>query len=289
MRPVKKKARISSFAHYCWRWLHSRYFIEWLRHIFIAPFGRLRKPADVEWEKSYNGKYYPVCPHCKNIPYDEGSCYFCGQRFSNLLTSIYVPIESDTFTTTFSDSADFQKAAIERTVEGTVRSTAAMLAKIAFDAGVSSAQIEESSDGLYGGEDDMTVGKRIQFLRKRCGYTQKELAEKSGVPVVTLQQYEREVRKQPKTEQLEKIASALGTSAAYLLGYFSQPEERHGSWIRETDFESMFDVPWMCSECHGKILLSGLYTPIGNGYIYCPMCGARMNAKETDYDGREDE
>ncbi len=72
---------------------------------------------------------------------------------------------------------------------------------------------------LYGGDVNMSVGERIRLLRNKCNYTQKELAEKAGVPVVTLQQYEREVRKQPKTEQLEKIAKALGTTAAYLLGY----------------------------------------------------------------------
>ncbi len=90
---MKKREPISSFGHYCWRWLHSRYFLEWLRHIFVAPFGRLRKPAEVIWEKSYNGKLYPTCPHCHNLPYDEDHCYFCGQRFSNKAYVIDLPKE----------------------------------------------------------------------------------------------------------------------------------------------------------------------------------------------------
>lgn len=114
---MKKKERISSFAHYCWRWLHSRYFIEWLRHIFIAPFGRLRKPVEVKHEKSYNGKYYPVCPHCGNMPYDEDSCYFCGQRFSNRATILEFPEEPIPCTVTFSDGGNLP-ADEERTEDG---------------------------------------------------------------------------------------------------------------------------------------------------------------------------
>lgn len=132
---MKKKERLSSFAHYCWRWLHSRYFIEWLRHIFIAPLGRLRKPVEVEHEKSYNGKYYPVCPHCGNMPYDEDSCYFCGQRFSNRATILEFPEGPIPCTVTFSDGGNLPSDE-ERTEDGTVRSTAAKLAKMAFDAGV---------------------------------------------------------------------------------------------------------------------------------------------------------
>lgn len=63
----------------------------------------------------------------------------------------------------------------------------------------------------------MSVGERIRECRKSIGLTQRELAEKSGVATVSVQQYERGVR-QPRTEQLKEIAAALGVSPLYLLG-----------------------------------------------------------------------
>lgn len=85
---MKKRKPISSLARYWWRCLHDR---EWLRHIFIAPFGRLRKPAEVKWKEGHNGMLYPICPHCHNLPYDVDCCYFCGQRFSNKAYVIDIP------------------------------------------------------------------------------------------------------------------------------------------------------------------------------------------------------
>jgi len=69
----------------------------------------------------------------------------------------------------------------------------------------------------------MTIGERIKYLRLDKGLTQKELAELAHISVVTLQQYERGVRKEPKEEQLEGIAETLGTSAAFLRGYVDNP------------------------------------------------------------------
>ena len=54
---------------------------------------------------------------------------------------------------------------------------------------------------------------------------------------------------------------------------------RHGRWVREDDFAGAIDVPYLCSECSGKVLVSGIWTPKGYGYEYCPMCGAKMDLK----------
>lgn len=62
----------------------------------------------------------------------------------------------------------------------------------------------------------MNVGERIRERRKAIGYTQKELAEKSGVAIVSVQQYERGVR-QPRLEQLQRIAESLETTIDYFL------------------------------------------------------------------------
>lgn len=64
----------------------------------------------------------------------------------------------------------------------------------------------------------MTTGERIQKARKENGLTQKQLAEKIGSAVGTIQQYELGKRR-PKPEQMQRIAEVLGTSTEELLGY----------------------------------------------------------------------
>lgn len=55
----------------------------------------------------------------------------------------------------------------------------------------------------------MTIGERIKTARKAAGITQAQLAEKIGSATITVQQYE-SGKRQPRIEQLRKIASALG-------------------------------------------------------------------------------
>ena len=62
----------------------------------------------------------------------------------------------------------------------------------------------------------MTIGQRIKEVRKSAGLTQRELAEKSGTATGTIQQYELGKR-QPRIEQLQAIASALGVTTNYFL------------------------------------------------------------------------
>lgn len=62
----------------------------------------------------------------------------------------------------------------------------------------------------------MTVGGQIKKARKKAGLKQSELAEKLGVAVVTIGQYERNQR-QPRYDQLQRIAAALGTTVSNLL------------------------------------------------------------------------
>ena len=63
----------------------------------------------------------------------------------------------------------------------------------------------------------MDVGKKIQMYRKQAGMTQKQLAENIGVVTGTIQQYELEKR-QPRLEQLERIADLLGVMVSDLTG-----------------------------------------------------------------------
>lgn len=55
----------------------------------------------------------------------------------------------------------------------------------------------------------MTIGEQIRYVRKHVGLTQKELGDLSGTSETTIKQYELGKR-QPRIEQLKKIAYALG-------------------------------------------------------------------------------
>ena len=82
----------------------------------------------------------------------------------------------------------------------------------------------------------MTIGENIRQARKKAGLTQRQLAEKSGVATITLQQYERGVR-EPKLDTNAKIARAMNLFASDLVSgdqwqnvdmTFTDTTERYG-------------------------------------------------------------
>lgn len=58
--------------------------------------------------------------------------------------------------------------------------------------------------------------ERVKDLKKQTGTNTKELAERSGVPLGTLNKLLSGQTDKPKLDTLEKIAAALGTTVAYL-------------------------------------------------------------------------
>ncbi|AWB45861.1 transcriptional regulator [Paenibacillus sp. CAA11] len=68
------------------------------------------------------------------------------------------------------------------------------------------------------------LGQRIQRIRMAEGCSLSELAEKSGVAKSYLSNVERNIQSNPSIQFMEKIASALGTSVAFLL-YGELPED----------------------------------------------------------------
>jgi len=66
-------------------------------------------------------------------------------------------------------------------------------------------------------ENFMTIGDRIRNYRKLSGMTQKQLGDASGTSERTIQQYE-QGKRQPRIEQLCKIANVLNVSTSDLLG-----------------------------------------------------------------------
>lgn len=67
------------------------------------------------------------------------------------------------------------------------------------------------------GGDNVAISERIKAAREKAGMTQAELGEKVGISGVAIMRYEKGQR-QPRFDQLEKIASTLDVSLAYLLG-----------------------------------------------------------------------
>lgn len=62
------------------------------------------------------------------------------------------------------------------------------------------------------------VGKKIRAYREFRGYSQIQLANLSGINVGTIRKYELGIRN-PKPEQLEKIAVALGLNVSVFLDF----------------------------------------------------------------------
>lgn len=62
-----------------------------------------------------------------------------------------------------------------------------------------------------------TVGNRITKAREVLNMKQKELAVKAGIPKSSLSRFENNIR-EPKSQALVKLSSALGVSVDYLLG-----------------------------------------------------------------------
>ena len=72
----------------------------------------------------------------------------------------------------------------------------------------------------------MSVGDHIKNARKSAGLTQKELAEKCGAAEITIRQYESNKR-EPRNEQLMKIARILNVELYDLLGYTAPEQKEH--------------------------------------------------------------
>ncbi len=64
----------------------------------------------------------------------------------------------------------------------------------------------------------MSVGEKIKLYRDKKGLTQEQLGELIGVKGATITRYEKNDR-QPKIEQLTKIAAALSVEINELLPY----------------------------------------------------------------------
>lgn len=72
----------------------------------------------------------------------------------------------------------------------------------------------------------MTVGQHIRQARELANMTQAELGEKIGVSGVAIMRYEKGTR-QPRLEQLQRIADELGVGVSYLLSGGDASSQTH--------------------------------------------------------------
>lgn len=63
------------------------------------------------------------------------------------------------------------------------------------------------------------VGTRIRECRRDCNLTLEELSKKVGVTAATINKYETNVVSNLKKDVIEKLAKALFTTPAYLMGW----------------------------------------------------------------------
>ena len=71
----------------------------------------------------------------------------------------------------------------------------------------------------------MTLGARIQVLRKKRALGIRELARIADVPHVTLLRLEQGIRSDVTTETAKKIARALGVGVDYLIGTWEEDDD----------------------------------------------------------------
>lgn len=75
--------------------------------------------------------------------------------------------------------------------------------------------------------------ERIMLARKRLKWTQEQLAEAIGVKRAIISKYENG-SVEPSITQIRKIAKALNTSTAYLLGDIDDPDDKSW-WVSAVD------------------------------------------------------
>ena len=72
----------------------------------------------------------------------------------------------------------------------------------------------------------MNLGERVHMLRRRLGWTQRELAQAASINSNSLARIERSEVPDPGGQSVAKLARALETSADYLLGLTDDPAPR---------------------------------------------------------------
>ena len=87
----------------------------------------------------------------------------------------------------------------------------------------------------------MEFKDRLKELRMKAGFSQEELAVKVGLKKAAINKYETGIVVNPKRSLIEKIASILDTTPAYLMGWDEKSEDakRPVSSLTESDMREV--------------------------------------------------
>lgn len=85
----------------------------------------------------------------------------------------------------------------------------------------------------------MIYGSLIKKARSRAQLTQEQLAKRCGLATITIRQYE-SGKREPRKEQLEKIAKALEIPFYELMGYQLRHDTSENREIAEAGFKAAF-------------------------------------------------
>ena len=70
-----------------------------------------------------------------------------------------------------------------------------------------------------------TFGQRLKSIREKRGWSQSELAERSGVPYETIYRVERGTHQEPRVSIAAKLARTLGVSLDVLAGLYEDERQ----------------------------------------------------------------
>ena len=111
-------------------------------------------------------------------------------------------------------------------------------------------------------------GNRLRACRKKAGLNQEELAERTGVSIMTIRRWEWGERS-PRVDEIKALAKALGVSEADLL---NDPPEKSGEWIlnitvRQELKEEVIDLSKPIPEISTIVTANtGAYIALGGSY-----------------------
>ncbi len=96
------------------------------------------------------------------------------------------------------------------------------------------------------------------------------------------------IKREDAIEAIEELPNAYNGwsdayDKAYIIGALEEvpsADRPQGGWIEQEDC-------WQCSECGDEYVLEVGVKPIDARMHYCPNCGARMLAKDTNVPNKE--
>lgn len=132
----------------------------------------------------------------------------------------------------------------------------------------------------------MTIGERIKELRLEKHYSLRDLAKQIGVTAPTIQRYESGEIPNISPEMVRKLASALGTSASWLLGEHEQTA-KNAVTVELSSTESMLLKMYRAFSSSDKDIIRSMIMRINDSRLKEYEMERRLEYAERFIDGTE--